>query len=463
MCGIFGIINGKRARKADYSINKLLTQAFITGSLRGFDSSGLMQLDKGKAYWHKAAVNGLEFAKSEDAAPYLTDTDTARLTVCHNRAATQGAVDNESAHPFAVGRTMGVHNGSLTAWKSRPDGDKFTVDSEWALSRIDERGVDAFEEFTGPYCLVWHSSREDNKLYIARNEHRPMYVLFVKDEDRAIFCSEWRMMTWLCDRNDIKLEDEIIDIAPGKLYAFDISNPRHFVTSNLPNYKALPAPATTTTPARPNYTNSHYGRGYYGGNGMYDDDWHYYQGYDTSAEYVKEFLQLLTSEDENENEEEEVAPAPVIDVATSVAAAIREEKPKIRVIVTNEEQRLAKLAEELDREVTFFPEVHRGDTSELWGTIKFSDGTDTAGAVMRGVTASMFGALQRATGGVLCTVIGAMAPTNGDSSTELVYILGRNAKFTSVGENEPKSLSEQLAEELSEFVDRRRTSNTTTH
>jgi hypothetical protein len=242
MCGIVGIINGKKSRVVNNKIGSYLRDAIVANSLRGFDSTGIVQRSKNPkhlVYTSKAAVDGVAFVNNPKHKPYLTDADDTAFTFVHNRAATRGSVTEENSHPFQhindAGQWMiGCHNGTLSNWTPSKE---FSVDSDWALSQIAFDGTDAFEKMSGAYTFVWYGEREGEVLNIARNNERPMFVAYVKGEDRMLFASEYMMMLWLADRNGIVLEDDIIDLTPGYLYQFDLNNPREFKKSWLPSFK----------------------------------------------------------------------------------------------------------------------------------------------------------------------------------------------------------------------------------
>lgn len=254
MCGIAGVLN------VGYSANtnRFIESALITGMVRGMDSTGIMQSGKdGKIYFHKDPVEGLYFLSDKVTRQFVEDVPKANITVIHHRAATQGKINKANSHPFVVHKPnkeplVGVHNGSLTAgWKYKEGADKFDVDSNWALSHIAKKGVDAFKDIYGPYCFVWAEGDKAGKLFMCRNRDRPMHILFSKDRKTLLFASEMGMLTWLAERSSIECEADVLYLTPERIYEFDTTGTQITYTSAaLPRatYTAPPATTTTTTP-----------------------------------------------------------------------------------------------------------------------------------------------------------------------------------------------------------------------
>lgn len=233
MCGIVACINS-----GDSAVNSddFIANAILTGAVRGQDSTGIFQADRnGKIYSHKMATSGCMFAEDKTTISFVRDTRLSRITVVHHRAATVGSITDANAHPFLCpmsaeqvkngkqGTLVGVHNGSLVSWKDKPDAKNFTVDSNWALAHIAKHGIDAFKDIIGPYCFMWTTTDAPDKLYVARNSGRPMHVAFTKDKKQAYFASEAGMLAWLCERNNISIEDSIMVVGTDTLYTFDTS------------------------------------------------------------------------------------------------------------------------------------------------------------------------------------------------------------------------------------------------
>lgn len=190
MCGIAGFMTGtKRYSKAD----DFISDSFVAGSLHGMDSCGVVSIEMKKDLysWQKLPVCGSYFITDRAARNVIRDANLPNtLTLAHTRAATQGSVSINNAHPFIVEgqdgdnyrEMVGVHNGSLTGWASKKGASKFDVDSEWALNKIFDLGDKAFEEIEGAYCFVWWDNANPDVLNISLNDRRPCSLLSYRME-----------------------------------------------------------------------------------------------------------------------------------------------------------------------------------------------------------------------------------------------------------------------------------------
>lgn len=251
MCGIHGVIN--RAPIAKIELRDYIADAFVVNTLRGTDSAGVFQIDKdNKPFMHKQNVPGYMFAETKTVKRFLLDVDNCPVTVGHVRAATAGKVTVDNAHPFVAerddgSRVVGVHNGTISNWKSYGDSKDYEVDSEWALNQIAKDGVDAFEKFSGSYCFVWWDEAKPDKLFMVRNDERPMHFVRSAAKDTILFGSEAGMVTWLAERRKILVDDTIYSLEPYHMYAFDLSKKGIITWTKVktPKYKYI-APANTT-------------------------------------------------------------------------------------------------------------------------------------------------------------------------------------------------------------------------
>lgn len=250
MCGIVGVISclfGSKNRK-------FMADGILTGQVRGLDSTGLMLMDfAGNIKVHKSDLTGTDFFYDKGTDDLLNVAGNARAIFVHHRAATQGKISTANAHPFVASSTdnsrtvVGVHNGSLTNWRSRPNSKNFEVDSNWAFHRIAERGDEGFEEIEGPYAMVWMDRAKNNEVNIARNSGRPLHGVLSKDGRQLFVASEVHMLKWLVERNDIEVAADYIVFDAGKIFTIDTSgNTIRMTVRDTPAIKALPAVVTST-------------------------------------------------------------------------------------------------------------------------------------------------------------------------------------------------------------------------
>lgn len=266
MCGIVGVISCLFGAKN----RKFVADGILTGQVRGLDSTGMMAMSSnGDIKVHKSDLTGTDFYYDKGTDDLLNLAGNSRAIFVHHRAATQGKISSANSHPFVASsddgtRTVvGVHNGSLTNWKSRPNASKYEVDSNWAFHRIAERGDLGFEEIEGPYAMVWMDRSKKNEINIARNSGRPLHGVLSKDGRQLFVASELHMLRWLVERNDIEVVPEYIVFDAGKIFTIDTSsNVIRMTVRDTPAIKALPvARATNVTNinARKNVEPKHVG------------------------------------------------------------------------------------------------------------------------------------------------------------------------------------------------------------
>lgn len=239
MCGIHGFINGGIK---DRDISSFISDGFVAGSLRGMDSSGIAVIDPTRTEYcaQKLPVQGSMFI-TDRYAKQLIDTSSEKdaITICHTRAATSGRIGINQAHPFCMENEendrimVGVHNGTLTGWSLKENGKDYTVDSEWALNRIYEKGLDAFKDINGAFVFVWWDSDDSDVLNFALNDQRTMYVAFTKAGGMA-FASEPGMLYWLLERNKLYVDGQLLQLSSGTHYRFDLNDLRNPAKQKLP-------------------------------------------------------------------------------------------------------------------------------------------------------------------------------------------------------------------------------------
>lgn len=440
MCGIIGLINASYA-SADSkyvtvsymkSSREFLSEGMIAGGVRGLDSTGVFQIDKlGNPYLHKLPVAAHLFVGDRATIPFLTDASVSPITVCHVRAATTGRISMNNAHPFQVfsddGKRsiLGVHNGTLSGWTTVAGAaaSKYTVDSEWALAHIANKGLNAFEDFFGSYSFVWWDMDKPGELCFARNSERPMCFLRTKDKKHILFGSEPGLLYWIATRNGIEVEENVYKTSPDKYYVIDTTKK----TLEWEDRGDLPKKATAIVPVKNTYHNPYYSR-------LYDDPdspWDEADYVDTRKEKTVNNLKAILSKVRNAPVVEETLLDKALTESLEKACLAGEESEEDYAdqmllftakpdwystsLATMEEQSMAKELRSLGDIVEFEGQIFDDQTCEIVGDVTdySSSGADAVfTATLRGEKEVVFENYYKDRVNY-CVIIGArMDPTN---------------------------------------------------
>lgn len=210
MCGILGVI-GKPSNANKRDVTEYLRQGCQVGVLRGDDSTGMFQVDKGNDISIcKVPTSGRYAIESRGIATTILNADIASATILHHRAATRGTVSYPNCHPFEHSvednYICGVHNGTMRKWYNLEDNIRFDVDSDWLYYRMAKDGAaKALGECDGAYALVW--TQGDEHIYIAANAERSLHWAKVRGDNCILVASEAAMLYWLASRNSLDIED----------------------------------------------------------------------------------------------------------------------------------------------------------------------------------------------------------------------------------------------------------------
>lgn len=214
MCGLVGVAGNLFPDHV-----KAFKQLLFVDQLRGAHSTGIAAVGANNSCSvYKRALAGSDYLQL-DAVSKLLHTNQ-RALIGHNRYATAGSIDDNSAHPFQHGDITLVHNGTLRSRTGLSGSTKFSVDSEdiaHAFSEYEPSSV--LPNIDGAYCLVWHDDT-NNTLNFARNEERPLTIAIAGDV--ILWASEVGMLQWICARNKIKVS-EYYELPVGTLVTVDIS------------------------------------------------------------------------------------------------------------------------------------------------------------------------------------------------------------------------------------------------
>lgn len=179
MCGIVGIIGWNKNQ-----FFKPQQQAFknlvYLDAFRGEDGTGAFGVNK----W-----GNVDMIKTKDPAGIFVYSpeyqafeakmyNQFNIVVGHNRKATVGKIQDDTAHPFISGDVIMVHNGRFQNHDSHY---KTEVDSEALckyLEANEENLPKALSEIDGAFSVVWYNAKTQ-KLRFWRNKERPMWHVIV--------------------------------------------------------------------------------------------------------------------------------------------------------------------------------------------------------------------------------------------------------------------------------------------
>ena len=254
MCGIIGIVGSS-------DVTERLVDGLKRLEYRGYDSSGVAVLDKGKLIRQRAEgkIKGLE-------AKLKTDHVDGQTGIAHTRWATHGVPNETNAHPHFSGRVGVVHNGIIENFldiRAELNHREFRTetDTEVVSHLVDEalgKGLgpkDAFSEslkkLKGAYAFGVIIDDHPDHIYCARSGSPlalgigdgEMYLgsdamALAQLTSKLIYLEEgdWAILTptgyEIYDLDDNKVEREITVLTGGPAMA-EKGNYRHFMLKEM--------------------------------------------------------------------------------------------------------------------------------------------------------------------------------------------------------------------------------------
>ena len=161
MCGVFGIQFTNKA--TDFQRALMILSLADEMETRGDQSWGIFGIQRKKrAAW----------TIEKDIGP-ITGADMSRwsrysIIAGHTRWATTGKVIAANAHPFEIGNTIGMHNGTLSCHEelNRKYNRQFAVDSMHLVAHVDEQKD--LTEVASYGTLVFARKTDDGAVYLGR-------------------------------------------------------------------------------------------------------------------------------------------------------------------------------------------------------------------------------------------------------------------------------------------------------
>lgn len=225
MCGIYGFV-GKIKKGKHKQVLKLIKHLAIETEIRGIDATGFFSISKSNVMSEKDAIEASEFVEADNTFVNSIVDNNPYIWVGHNRAASMGALDSTSAHPFTGEEHIMVHNGTCPMVFDVIDDEitakmKTETDSEAILHLIERDGLkETFKRLT-KYSIVIANFKTD-EIWFARDPKRPLVIYDLRKlYGVRMFCST----------------RDIGRAAMEKL-RINVDNVPHFVTKSFHLYSA---------------------------------------------------------------------------------------------------------------------------------------------------------------------------------------------------------------------------------
>jgi glucosamine--fructose-6-phosphate aminotransferase (isomerizing) len=211
MCGITGLVLGRKARSAEdfEDIKFSFIDSLIAAESRGVDASGIFVINEGgEHYFYRAPVRATKLSGQAGFWNVLDKVSASTIAIVgHTRAATTGSpkvIDNN--HPIYDPPLVGVHNGVIHNHMDlrAKYGAVADVDSATILSMLNSKLSDSqtltrsiiaktMPEAKGSWAIAIADTRKDT-LYLARNSGSPMQLTWQKRENLLWFASTERIL-----------------------------------------------------------------------------------------------------------------------------------------------------------------------------------------------------------------------------------------------------------------------------
>jgi hypothetical protein len=201
MCGIVGVAGGDIG-KVENAVFQDLLQVDV---IRGPHSTGIAAVHKaGGSQVFKRALLPPDLFSMKGCKDVFNDYGKNIALIGHNRWATMGKINALNAHPFEFDTLVGCHNGTLRNKHKLVDHLNFETDSEALFHNFEKRGVEeTIKEVDGAFALVW-ATHNDRTLHFLRNDDRPLWYTFSKDNESFFWASERWMLQGVLARHGVE-------------------------------------------------------------------------------------------------------------------------------------------------------------------------------------------------------------------------------------------------------------------
>lgn len=232
MCGIFGFAKSEKVLSAveEHQIRGIVMDLACLNESRGKDGTGIALMSKSDLTVLKEAKPVSALIKTKRFREMIRRINS-RTLIClgHTRLATVGSVHNNHCHPFVSDDFVGVHNGHflnredlLKKYKKEV---QTPVDSEAIFRVLDGESstpgvISRLKEMSGDFALGFASLADPFRLYLVRNDERPLHVAYVKKLAVLFWTSEQKHLEFTLVRND--LDAKVYELQSDQLYSADV-------------------------------------------------------------------------------------------------------------------------------------------------------------------------------------------------------------------------------------------------
>lgn len=206
MCGLWGAVG---THLLTWHVDMVQDLAAFSVP-RGKDSTGItcIKKDTKQPQSLKQTCNPVTFFDIGNVKELINQTPFCAV-MGHNRLATVGAINTANAHPFSEGKLVGMHNGTIEAFKPKyKDQDRLT-DSRMLYKHIDQHGLQSAINkagHAGAMALTYYN-KEDETLNFYRNGHRPLHCMVATSGTFMVWASEKATLEYLKERESISFGD----------------------------------------------------------------------------------------------------------------------------------------------------------------------------------------------------------------------------------------------------------------
>lgn len=178
MCGLFGYRLSDEALK-DINLHTLLASLAYTAERRGNESWGVLKYNQVDTH---TIVKNTGSIKDTGRIKDLIDTQV----IGHTRKATVGAISVPNAHPFHIGKIIGVHNGFVEnhAEMNREHKRTYEVDSQHIFAHIDAKLP--LTELSASGTVVYVNSDNLNEIYFGRGRSSDLVIFGIGTAEKSL-------------------------------------------------------------------------------------------------------------------------------------------------------------------------------------------------------------------------------------------------------------------------------------